>query len=433
MILIYCKSITNRIQYAAEILFKTILLAEYKITVSADEFKNFTGPKIAYGIADVAPNEITFGDSEIMYETEIKKQFVDSVDYNEYKGLFPTKGSLPFDPLATAFFLVSRYEEYLPTPLDKHKRFKPENSIAFQKEFLKQPIVNFIARDLKKIILDKYPSATFKNLHYTFSPTFDIDNAFAYTNKGFLRTTFAISKLLFGFKIKKVWKRILVHFGKNKDPFDSFAKQHAIHDKYNVSPKYFFLVGDYNTFDTNIHYKNKNLQEIIKSCANRYETGIHPSHAANYLEKKISKEKERLEQITETTVTISRQHYLRLKFPETYQSLIKCGIKDDYTLGYSTQIGFRASICTPFPFYDLSIEKMTDLTLHPFVAMDSTFKYYLKTRSNEVLVQLKPLYETVKSVEGDFSIIFHNESLGTHKIWKNWENIYENIVRMCVK
>ena len=41
--------------------------------------------------------------------------------------------------------------------------------------------------------------------------------------------------------------------------------------------------------------------------------------------------------------------------------------------------GFRASICTPFYFYDLRIEELSNkLKVHPFSVMDATFKYYLK-------------------------------------------------------
>ncbi|HTF81790.1 MAG TPA: hypothetical protein VL947_08695, partial [Cytophagales bacterium] len=140
-----------------------------------------------------------------------------------------------------------------------------------------------------------------------------------------------------------------------------------------------------------------------------------------------------LEEIINTHVTTSRQHYLRLKLPDTYNNLLTCGIKDDYTMGYSTQTGFRASICTPYPFYNLKNEQRTDLTVHPFVAMDSTFKYALKVRSSEVPYQIKPYYEIIKQLGGELVVIFHNESMGSHKIWKNWENTYENIIRMCVK
>ena len=90
-------------------------------------------------------------------------------------------------------------------------------------------------------------------------------------------------------------------------------------------------------------------------------------------------------------------------------------------MGYSKENGFRASICCPFYFYDLKNEQMTDLLVHPFCIMDSTMKYYMK-----------PLIKQVKNMGGELVTVFHNESLGTHKIWKNWGDVYENIVKAAL-
>jgi hypothetical protein len=101
-------------------------------------------------------------------------------------------------------------------------------------------------------------------------------------------------------------------------------------------------------------------------------------------------------------------------------------------MGYSKEIGFRAGICTPFYFYDLKHEKVTELLVHPFCIMDSTLKFYMKTRSSEVIYTVKPLIEHVKAVKGELVTIFHNESFGTHKVWKNWGEVYEGVVRLAV-
>ena len=53
----------------------------------------------------------------------------------------------------------------------------------------------------------------------------------------------------------------------------------------------------------------------------------------------------------------------------------------DYSLGYASLSGFRASICTPFKFYDLAKEQATRLVIYPFQIMDATYKYYLGGQS----------------------------------------------------
>lgn len=435
MVLIYCKSITNRLKYACEIVFKTILLTEYKITEDVNLFQSHNGPKISYGNGLNVSADLHIEAVKLLFENTITKQSYDSIDVLDYKAIFPvTNGDLPYDIFANAFYLVSRYEEYLPTVLDNHKRYKPESSVAFQKNFLKLPVVNMMALHLKDLILAKHPEYYFKPIPYTFVPGIDIDNAFAYKHKGFLRSFVSFSNLLVKFKFKKFMNRAKVVLGFAPDPYDSYDKQNSLHDQYNVRAKYFFLLGDYNSFDKNINYRNKYLQAIIKKVSLKHDVGIHPSYHANYYDKRVNKEIDRLKGILGVNqITESRQHYLRLKFPETYQNLIACGIKHDYTMGYSTQLGFRASICTPFPFYDINKETQTELIVHPFVAMDATFKYFLKIRASEVVYHIKPLYEIVKKVGGEMGVVFHNESIGSHKNWKNWHSTYENLLRMCVK
>ena len=73
----------------------------------------------------------------------------------------------------------------------------------------------------------------------------------------------------------------------------------------------------------------------------------------------MKKEKNRLEGITNMQTKRSRQHYLRFSLPETYQQLIDLEIEEDYSMGYASHVGFRASTCTPFYFYDLDFEIQT--------------------------------------------------------------------------
>lgn len=81
--------------------------------------------------------------------------------------------------------MMTRYEEYLPHKKDRHNRYKPESSIAISGGFLEKPIVNFWALLIKEIINNKYPQSINYSGTYTFQPTLDIDNAYAYKYKGF--------------------------------------------------------------------------------------------------------------------------------------------------------------------------------------------------------------------------------------------------------
>jgi hypothetical protein len=142
----------------------------------------------------------------------------------------------------------------------------------------------------------------------------------------------------------------------------------------------------------------------------------------------LKKEKLRLESIVNTPIVFSRQHYLRLKIPETYQNLIDLDIEEDYTMGYAKYVGFRASTCTPFYFYDLDFEIQTPLKLFPFAFMDVSLKDYMKLSNEESLAKILELKNEVKMVNGTFISLFHNETLSENYKWRGWNSIYKIMV-----
>ena len=109
----------------------------------------------------------------------------------------------------------------------------------------------------------------------------------------------------------------------------------------NNQEKLFFSFIDLNN-DKNITYTSKKFQTLVKTMADYVKVGIHPSWASNADTHKLSKEINRLEAIVNREVIRSRQHFLRLDLPTTYRRLIDLGILQDYTMGYASQVGFRA-------------------------------------------------------------------------------------------
>ena len=130
-------------------------------------------------------------------------------------------------------------------------------------------------------------------------------------------------------------------------------------------------------------------------------------------------------------VTISRQHFLKLSVPKTYRSLIQLGIRDDYSMGYASHPGFRAGISIPFPFFDITRNEITSLTIHPITLMDVTMKDYLRLTGEQSLEMIGNLIRTVKSVNGEFISLWHNESLMGTGRWLGWRRIFEEMVKLA--
>ena len=143
-------------------------------------------------------------------------------------------------------------------------------------------------------------------------------------------------------------------------------------------------------------------------------------------------EQSRLQKIVMREISKSRQHFIKLSFPSTYRQLIDADITDDFSMGFSGEIGFRAGICTSFYFYDLERETETRLRIHPFAVMDATLRYYMKIMPAEALSYVGPIIKEIKAVNGTFITIWHNESISNKKPWEGWRGVYEEIIKAAL-
>ena len=427
MILIYSHKLTPRLNYIFKTIFSDILQANIVFTDSIEEFENSERVKINYSTTPLNSG-LFFQSSTLLFETGIKEQTINIFEFEGNKCFFKVgkDSQFPFDPFAASFYLISRYEEYLPHINDKDERFLASESLAFQNNFLAVPVINYWINEIEKRITNNFPDFQFKKRTFKFISTIDIDNAYAYRHKGFIRIIGGLLKSLL--KEHNFIERLKVILGLLPDPYDTYNYQHQIHKKLHIAPIYFFLLGDYGLNDKNIPVKNKAFISLIKSIYDYYEVGIHPSYASNYNLKTLSTELKRLQTITHRKTTKSRQHFLKLNFPNTYRNLLDNNIQADYTLGYSEKNGFRASICNPFYFYDIDTEVETKLKLYPFTLMDATYQYYEKSSPEIATIQIKELMQNVKDVQGTFISVWHNESLSDEGIWKGWKKVYEQML-----
>ena len=151
-----------------------------------------------------------------------------------------------------------------------------------------------------------------------------------------------------------------------------------------------------------------------------------------YLLNSLVKEIKMLTKITDSIITQSRQHYIKLNLPETYRELLAAGISDDYSMGYGSINGFRSSYCMPYKWYDLGQEKITNLTIHPFCYMDANSFFEQRLNADQALEEMKYYYQIVKEVNGELITIWHNHFLGTDKMFGGWRNIYQSFIDDCL-
>ena len=432
--LLYSHIISPRLQYIADFIGKKILDEPLQLTTDKEIFKQAGEPKINYSNENITADEYWLKPHALIFEKNIEQQSVKCFDVYGQKAFFKTEGDFHFDIFAASFYLLSRYEEYLPHQKDIYGRYAHENSLAFKENFIHLPLINLWLQKFGNSLKQKLPNlklhAASGGAKFKLLLTYDIDEAWSYKHKGLWRTTGGIAKSILKGEWKRINERRKVLAGTMKDPYDAYDWMNNLHQQYNLKPRYFFLVpAKTGKYDKNILPKEKELQQLIRRHAEQYTIGIHPSWQSGDDPSLIKKEIETIKKITGTKITLSRQHYIRFTVPQTFRYLIDTDIKEDFSMGYGSINGFRASVATPFCWYDLENEKTTDLILYPFCFMDANSFYEQKFSALQALDEMRQYYSIAKSVNGVFISIWHNTFLGSSKLFGGWKEVYEEFIK----
>lgn len=406
---------------------------EVTLTASRDTFLQTSGARINYGSERISEPELLIHPHALLFEKGIRPQAADVFEQGGYHAFFKTAGDLSFDLFAAIFYLLSRYEEYLPHEKDRYGRYAHQNSIAYQRNFLQTPVVDLWLMELQRQIAQKFPLARFPERRFRWIPTYDIDHPWSFQNKGWWRNAGGLARDMLSGNLPYAAMRIKTLARVREDPYDSHSWLNALHQKLGLRATFFFLVAQQRgRHDKNIDPHNKSFRALVRSVAARHDIGLHPSWQSGDQPLQVVQEKSMLESITGNKLTASRQHFLRFTLPETYRRLIAAGIRDDYSMGYGTINGFRASVARPFSWYDLEREEKTALTVHPFCFMDATAFYQEKHAAAAAGSELQYYLDTVRSVGGVLYTIFHNHLLGSDPLFAGWRQLYEDFVSRAV-
>ena len=432
MLLVYSHRITPRIRYIFKHILTSTLLIPVSFTSKVEDFVAHNGLKLSYTKTALG-SEFFIKSNDLLFEQGVNDLEINVQKWDDVPCFFATNinSSLPFDIFAASFYLITRYEEYLPHVKDSHGRFTAEQSLAFKYKFLEKPVIDIWSYKFLLLLKERFPDYTYKTRKYNYISTIDIDNAYAYKHKSFIRGFGGFFMDIFRFKLRDVWNRTAVNLNLKKDPFNTFNELLSFKKEFNIKTIFFFSIGDYTTFDTNVSASKNKYKLLIKNVQDYALVGLHPSYFTMNNASMLKKEKGRLENITNTTIKKSRQHYLRFNLPETYQQLIDLEIDEEYSMGYASNVGFRASTCTPFYFYDLDFEIQTPLKVFPFALMDTTLNDYLKLTPKQSLGKIRDLRNEIKAVNGTFITLFHNESLSDYLRWKGWKRLYESMLKIA--
>lgn len=426
MILILTDTASPRLDYIVRLLFADISGLSVVVTTDRNEWISFPGPRINYTKAFSDASSFHIHPHGLLFEQCIRQV---AIHISETQGMpvFFTgpAGDFPFDIFSASFFLVSRYEEYLPHVRDAYGRFDARSSLAFKASFLHLPMVEIWTTALRSALMKRYPDLVFPAKRFSFLPTYDIDIAYAHAGRGAFRTISGGIRSLLSGRFDLMWTRFRVIAGREKDPYDSYDLLNGLHDRFGLSAIFFLMAArSRKGYDRSLSAQHPAMQQLARQLADRYEVGVHPSWQSGDHPGLLTQEISTVRDLCGKAVRSSRQHYIRLEFPSTYRHLIENGIEDDYSMGYATINGFRASVSSSFLWYDLENDRATGLRVHPFCYMDANAFHELRMSPEEALAELSQLYHSVRKVNGCMIGIWHNSMLGTDPMYAGWREAY---------
>ncbi len=422
MLLVYTQQVTPRISYIFKHICTQILGIEVGYTSVIEELIAHAGPKLSYGRQPMG-NELFIQSHGLLNQQGVESLEITVRPWDDTFGFFAVgeKSALPFDIFSAAFFLLSRYEEYLPHVKDELGRFPASESIAWQGGFLRQPIVDIWAMKFREVLAKSFPKMSFSERTPVVHTILESQVPFRYKHRGVFRSIIGYARDLGKFRFRSLFKRSRVLLTLRKDPYNTLEwAVEKSRDSANLL-SVFFMLGEAYSFENNFNTQRNLFKLLIKYVSDYRPVGLIFSFAALTDYEQMKGEKKRMEEVTHRTVINSMSALYRVNLPETYRNLVELEVETDYTMVYEDEVGFRAGTCTPFRFYDLDYEIKTPLVIHPLAG---TSKGLSGKKRAEVVTCIDNLKQSVADVQGVFSFVISNRDLVEGKSKELWRYLF---------
>ncbi|WP_138261923.1 polysaccharide deacetylase family protein [[Clostridium] hylemonae] len=323
------------------------------------------------------------------------------------------------DIIASSFFMITRYEEYVRSDnRDVHGRYLGKGSILYKAGCLERPLVDEYGRLLRACLVELGIPVITENRGYEhIYLTHDVDQIWQWRNLYSALKT--MTKRIVLNKSNKT-ESIKAWFNYKKyDPiytFPWFLKMDNIIRSltHKCSCVYFVMGCGRSQRDFGYIDKVKEVKDFVNYVENNGgDIGIHISYEAGKAPENIEKEKERIERICNHGITLNRYHYLASRHPLELKYLVQYGISDDFTMGYADVAGFRLGTCRAVNWIDLKEEEITPLILHPMTVMEVSLdgSEYMGLTKEDAYKKVCVLLDSVYKYGGEVVLLWHNSTV----------------------
>lgn len=303
------------------------------------------------------------------------------------------------DWVASAYYLVTRYEEWQCPRRDRHGRMSGRDSLLCRLGWLDRPLIDAYSRQLRGLL---------GRQGVTVSPvppgrvvlTHDIDSARRF--RGLRPALGAVRRRQWAL----LWRAL-----HGADPYADFEGVARLDGGLPAAPSFFFahVAGPTGCPEDACC---RPLSASDWEAARRLRWGVHFSALSAREPDRLPAERARLARQCGAEPATCRFHYLMTPAPAGWRRLEECGITDDYTLGFADLPGFRLGTSRPVRYIDpLSGRVSERLTLHPLLLMDVTLSDYMRLPPGEALAVSLRLCREALGEGGEAVLLWHNSSL----------------------
>ncbi|MBL8001344.1 MAG: hypothetical protein JNL05_05215 [Flavobacteriales bacterium] len=337
------------------------------------------------------------------------------------------------DLFAAAFYLLALVDELRCPARDAHDRIPSEALFTVRSGLADRPWLDRWALDLDRRLRERWPTLPALQRRYTHTATVDMDNVLRYAGRPFSRALGATLKDLAALRFGAVVERWMVRLGLRSDPYIKAIELVRRHVPLVSRPILFFLTKGEGAHDHAVgsHRWTRDLWQLLdgRHGAPALRLGIHPSYRSSEDERAHFQEVFAFEMDLQVPRDASRQHFLRWRLPGTLRHVAHMKFTEEHTLGFADRVGFRASTCTPFPWYDIEREEETGLMLVPFHAMDSALIERKGLGPDAVVEAMNAISDEVRSVNGTFVSVWHDRYLSGHREFGPWPVVFERVLQ----
>lgn len=430
MICIYTDKYTNRLKYVADHIFKRILGQSMNVVNKVEDLPTLSAcPLIVYSETLKVKGALHIVPNGLLFKKGVREYDITMNTWDGVKTFFATKGGdIPFDIFSASFYLLSRYEEYLPIKenFDSKGCFISEKSLAYKEGFLETPLVDVWALKLEEKLNSLFPNYTSSiDRRFRFLPIISVNTPYRYRTYSILGNLLRLGKKVVERDWSELKKQLRVLLRIDQDPYCNVEKIVELHNRNSLRPLFAFRISNKKWYKRPVYFAYSTYKKVL--CRN-YQIALCISGVASNSVSQLKLEQKILSRIFRTRIVIGTSSLSEYVVPKFYRNLSNSKIKEDFSMSYPDRIGFRASTCTPFRVYDLNREEYYRIDVHsvPFTVWSVK---RMGLNKEEIVKAATSMAKTVKSLKGEFIIASHNDNFVDSSMLKGWASTYEYVIR----